>query len=121
MRRGGYDFLDALFVEQLDVGLSQRHKSIFGANLAGRFAAAAFLFSDYSKADSSFAKDRSDGFGDLLASRVVARCTANEQEILSTFGEFGYFDVFCPHCPKVPNIQTNAGTLRINYDNSNVE
>lgn len=30
-----------------------------------------------------------------------------------------YFDVFCPHCPKVPNIQTNAGTLRINYDSSN--
>jgi len=30
-----------------------------------------------------------------------------------------YFDVFCPHCPKVPNIQSSAGTLRINYDNSN--
>ena len=30
-----------------------------------------------------------------------------------------YFDVFCPHCPKVPSIQSNAGTVRVNYDNSN--
>jgi hypothetical protein len=30
-----------------------------------------------------------------------------------------YFDTFCPNCPKVPFVATSAGTVKVDYDNSN--